>query len=306
MPLLLPRDDFHSFSTVYEHGDAKKGWAFCMSKAYCKYARPSLFSPLAQSKVSTLTFDRWPAIIAIVIAIIVFFLAAYCCFRCCCRVGGRSRRNRAGTASMFNPAPYMGYQPANNPNNAPPPYGEPPRFAQFDAGSHGKTIHEDSLPAMPSWDNAQKKRVEDDVEMSHLEVPQEKKPMLAPGSNASTADLSNPRLGYTEADSHAVGLKGAYGAHGQAAAGYTGPDFGQGPDHHYTGPDFTSGMGQGHQTSYSAYAPTESTRYEPSGVNEPLELGTTHNDTLPPQHAPSVLQAGRRLGAGSNNSWKDV
>ena len=213
----------------------------------------------------------------------------------------------------------MGYQPANNPNNAPPPYGEPPRFAQFDAGSRGKPVHEDSLPAMPSWENAQKKHVEDDdVEMSRLDVPQEKKPMLAPGANASTADLSNPRLGYTEADSHPVGPNGANGAHGQTPAGCTGPDFGPGTDDHYTGPDFTSGVGHGQHTSYSAYAPSESTRYEPSGVNEPPELGTTYSHTLPPpspgaqhtgfppQHAPSVLQAGRRPGASSNNSWRDV
>ena len=306
MPLLLPRDgddNFHSFSTVYEHGDAKKGWAFCMSKAYCKYARPSL-SAVSLHVHFPLTLDRWPAIIAIVIAIIVFLLAAYCCFRCCCR--GRSRRNRAGTASMFNPAPYMGYQPANNPNNAPPPYGEPPRFAQFDVGSHGKPVHEDSLPAMPSWDNASKKRVEDDVEMSHLDVPQEKKPMLAPGANASTADLSNPKFGYTEVESHPVGSNGAYGAHGQAPAGYTGPDFGHGVDHHYTGPDFNSGIGQPQPTSYSAYAPSDGTRYEPSGVNEPLELGTTYGNIQQPQHAPSVLQAGRRPGASSNNSWRDI
>ena len=203
---------------------------------------------------------------------------------------------------MFNPAPYMGYQPANNPNNAPPPYGEPPRFAQFDAGSRRKPVHEDSLPAMPSWENAQKKHVEDDdVEMSHLEVPQEKKPMLSPGANASTADLSNPRLGYTEA--------------GHPPADYTGPDFGHGAGHPYTGPDFNSGIGQSHQT---AYAPSESTRYEPSGANEPLELGTTYSNTLPPpspsaqhtafppQHAPGVLQAGRRPGPATNNSWRDV
>ena len=217
---------------------------------------------------------------------------------------------------MFNPAPYMGYQPANNPNNAPPPYGEPPRFAQFDAGSGGKPVHEDSLPAMPSWENAQKKRVEDDdMEMSHLEVPQEKKPMLAPGANASTADLSNPKPGYNEAESLPVGPNGA---HGQPPAGYTGPDFGHGAGHPYTGPDFTSGIGRGQQISYSAYAASESTRYEPSGVNEPLELGTTYSNTqpsskasaqhtgYPPQHAPSVLQAGLRPGASSNNSWRDV
>lgn len=273
-------------------------------------------STLPDGNESLLTLDRWPVIAGIVIAITVFALAAYCCFRCCCRGGRRSRRNRAGTASMFNPAPYMGYQPANNPNNAPPPYGEPPRFAQFDAGSHGKSVNEDSLPAMPSWDNAQKKHVEDeDVEMSHLEAPQEKNPMLAPGADASTADLSNSRLGYSGGDSHPVG---PYGAQEQPPAGYTGPDFGHGAGQPYTGPDFTSGLGQGQQTSYSAYTPSESTKYEPSRVNEPLTLGTTYSNTLPPpspsaqhtgfpqQYAPSILQAGSRPGASTNNSWRDV
>ena len=274
-----------------------------------------LFRPVSHLVGSLLTLHRWPAIAGIVVSILVFALAAYCCFRCCCRGGRRSRRNRAGTASMFNPAPYMGYQPANNPNNA-PPYGEPPRFAQFDAG---KPVHEDSLPAMPSWDNAQKKHVEaDDVEMSRLEVPQEKNPMLAPGADASTTDLSNTRLGYTEADSNPAGLYGAHGAQGQPPIGYTGPDFGHGAGHAYTGPDFTSGIGRGQQTAYSAYTPSESTRYEPSEVNEHLELGTTYSNTLPPpspsaqhtsfppQHAPTILQAGRRPGANSNNSWRDV
>ena len=274
-----------------------------------------LFSSLSYRNEYPLTLDRWPAIAGIVIGIIVFALAAYCCFRCCCRGGRRSRRNRAGTASMFNPAPYMGYQPANNPNNA---HGEPPRFAHFDVAGRGKPVHEDSLPAMPSWENAQKKHVEDDVEMSRLEVPQEKKPMLAPGADASTADLSNAKLGYTGADSHPVSPYGAHGALGQAPAGYTGPDFDHGADHPYTGPDFTSGIGHGQQTSYSAYAPSESARYGQSGTSEPTELGTTYSNTLPapspraqhtgfpPHYAPGVLQAGPRPGPNSNNSWRDI
>jgi hypothetical protein len=59
--------------------------------------------------------------------------------------------------------PYQGYQ-------APPMmYGAQPQFATFDASSKK---HEDSLPAMPSWDTAQSRRVEDDtqdMEMKHLE-----------------------------------------------------------------------------------------------------------------------------------------
>lgn len=216
---------------------------------------------------------------------------------------------------MFNPAPYMGYQPANNPDNA---YGEPPRFAQFDAGSRGKPVNEDSLPAMPSWENAQKKHVEDDVEMSRLEVPQEKNPMLAPGADTSTVDLSNPRPGYIDGTSHPIEPYGSHGAQGNPLVGYTGPDFGNGAGQPYTGPDFTSGIGQGQQTSYSAYTPSETRRNEPSGADEPLELGTTYSNTLPPpspsaqhpgfppQHAPNVLPAGRTPGASSNNSWRDV
>ena len=221
---------------------------------------------------------------------------------------------------MFNPAPYQGYQPANG-NNATPPYNEPPRFAQFDVGHKGKPVGEDSLPAMPSWDAAQSKRIEEpgrDMEMGNLE-PHERRPMLADGANASNVNLSHPIQGYAEADSHPV--PGPYEVHGtqaQPPAGYTGPDFGHGAGHPYTGPDFGAGYGAGQQTAYSAYAPSESTRYEPSGVNEPRspqESGTTYSNTMPPpspsaqqqgfQHAPSVLQAGRRTAQGAN-SWRDV
>jgi hypothetical protein len=59
--------------------------------------------------------------------------------------------------------PYQGYQ-------APPMmYGAAPQFATFDASSKR---NEDSLPAMPSWDTAHTRRVEDDsqdMEMKHLE-----------------------------------------------------------------------------------------------------------------------------------------
>lgn len=71
------------------------------------------------------------------------------------------------------PTPYGGYQPAP----APMAYGAPqyaaPQFATFDEPS--RKINEDSLPYMPSWDTAAKRRVEDtsphpndDLEMNQL------------------------------------------------------------------------------------------------------------------------------------------
>ena len=251
-------------------------------------------------------------------------LTAYCCLRCCFRRrrGRGGNRNRTNTTSMFNPMPYQGYQPANNPQNAPPSYGEPARFAQFDAPS-GNRVNADSLPAMPSWDTAQSRRVEDsgdDVEMGKLAPLSEKghRPMNSIGANSSSANLlpQNPHI--AEADSHPASV--SHEVHEeQLSPHYTGPDFGHGAGHPYTGPHFDDTHGQ--KVAYSAYAPSESTRYEPSDVNEPQELGTTYSNTLPPpspsahqqgfqgqSQAPSVLQAGRRPGGanGNGNTWRDV
>lgn len=158
---------------------------------------------------------------------------------------------------------------------------------------------------------AQRKRVDhegDDMEMGHLEKPpMGHRPMNSIGANASSVNLLRPEM-----DGHPVTQSGQLSPH------YTGPDFGHGAGHPYTGPDFEAGHGQ--QTAYSAYAPSESTRYEPSGVNEAQESGITYNSTLPPSGpgahqqslgqgphaAPSVLQAGRRPARDQGNTWRDV
>lgn len=199
---------------------------------------------------------------------------------------------------MFHPAPYQGYQHANS---APPPYGEPPRFAQFDAPS-GKKITEDSLPAMPSWDTAQSRRVEEeteDVEMGHLEKPlMGHQPMNHKGANASMADDLRPDVESRPA------------AHrDQSSSRYTGPDFGHDAGKAYTGPDFGVGLGQ--ETAYSAYTPSESTMYEPSRVSEPQDMAIAYGNS--PQGygsaapgAPSILQAGRRPPGNGANTFRDV
>ena len=89
------------------------------------------------------------------------------CLRCCDSCQGRRRGNKyADGPPPF--APYQGYQPAPT---APPIY-QPSGFATFETPSKGR-IHEDSLPAMPSWDTATSRKVEDqsetnDMEMGHL------------------------------------------------------------------------------------------------------------------------------------------
>lgn len=262
----------------------------------------------------TKAYCKWPAIAGIVVAVLVACLTLYCCLRCCGCCGlGRGRRRARGQSnqpSMFNPMPYQGYQPANS-NVAPPPYGQPPaaQYAQFDtpsAGGYrgaGKGGGEDSLPAMPSWQDARSTRVEDheadhgqDVELGHLQKP----------AMASTTHLAPQQHGYPEADTHPV-----RSPHEAPPADYTGPDFSSPTQYQ---PPHSN-------TAYSAYAPSESTRYEPSYVNEPHELGTTYSNTLPPPSpsaqqtgfagqsgAPGVLQAGRRPDGqnGAGGSWRDL
>ena len=153
-------------------------WHNCMQKSYCKYA--NLVTILTTGQIRSDQF-RWPVIIGIIIASVVVFSVVWCCVRClCCGLscccdcltccdscrGRRKRSKYADGPPAF--APYQGYQPAP----APPVY-EPPRFATFDAPSNTGKIHEDSLPAMPSWDTASSRRVEDhslteDMEMGNL------------------------------------------------------------------------------------------------------------------------------------------
>ncbi|RAK81048.1 uncharacterized protein BO72DRAFT_465493 [Aspergillus fijiensis CBS 313.89] len=143
-------------------------WDSCMSKAYCK----------------------WPVIAAIivgglivlsVIACIVNCLCCgiQCCKGCCgcCSMCCPSPRNRQRKAKHLDdpyPPPDM---PGAMPGTMPPPMPvkspyqapQPPpvyrgtEVARFDAPTSpaGSKFNEDALPAMPSWDNAVTKRVED-------------------------------------------------------------------------------------------------------------------------------------------------
>ncbi|KAG8532677.1 uncharacterized protein KY384_002554 [Bacidia gigantensis] len=205
------------------------------------------------------------------------------------------------------PAPYQGYQPANA-HAAPPPYGQAPtQYAQFDshAGAYrGNTkTTEDSLPAMPSWGDARETRVEDHEHKNDMELGNLQKP-----ATASMADLSQ-----SQRPQHTAVSDLSHDTH----TGYTGPDFGAGagraqppPQHQqYTGPDFSApspGVPHTQNTGYSAYAPSESTRYEPSHMNEPQELGTTYDHIPMSPHGgngpPTALQAGRKAG----EPWREV
>ena len=153
MALLIPRQ-----SIGYNPPSLNRStWNKCMSKTACK----------------------WPVIIGIILvtgiilSLLICLIRCMCCgLDCCCGCLSccRSRRpKRSKYADNFPPAPYHGYQPTPNPAYNPGGAAPSAQFASFDVSKqHGGKVNEDSLPAMPSWDNAKERKVyEEEVGQGH-------------------------------------------------------------------------------------------------------------------------------------------
>lgn len=163
---------------------------------------------------------------------------------------------------------------------------------------------------MPSWENATSRKVleehDGDMEMGTLERTQTHRvPML-------TTQAPSPPVGYAEASSHE--LDSPYQQHNTYNRAELGSPHPQG--HAYAPPSQPQWShapraysDQPPQPAYSAYSRSSSpsTRYAPSSAYEQQEMGTVYNSRSPPplqqQHAPSILQAGRKPVP---NSWQDV
>ncbi|KAL8659573.1 MAG: hypothetical protein Q9226_000354 [Calogaya cf. arnoldii] len=202
-------------SNFVDNASAKTstGWNSCMGKPMCK----------------------WPAILAILLGILVLLTCTYFllrCLSCCCcdcLSGGRYRRNRKHKYADLHSSPYNNTTTAYQPPLPPPGYptGQPPQYAQFE-----RPRGDDSLPAMPSWKEAQEKKVYDhehdglrkDVEMGELagreKEYEQRQPMLATTEKRSL----DPVPGYVEMDGSRAGDLGqaaGYRPYGQAYTAYS-------------------------------------------------------------------------------------
>ena len=210
-------------------------WDGCMSHAYCKYVSPVPAIFLDPTNFS----HRWPVIVGIVIGslIILSVIAciarcvccgaecACCCFRCCtgcCSSNERRGYNKQGTP----PTPYPP-QPYNQPYQSQPPlqYGSPQpgynsgkaQYATFDVS---KPVNEDSLPPMPSWNEASSKKIQVIEEPESHEMDKLNKDGLAPSGapklpafDSSPAEERDKFIG-----SQTTGVIG----HGDSSSGYRG------------------------------------------------------------------------------------
>lgn len=219
------------------------------------------------------------------------------------------------------PTPYQGYQPP-----AQPMMYNGPQFATFDTGNkRGAAVHEDSLPAMPSWDNAQTRQVErtslpppargDNMEMERM-LPQ------SPAREHYTADIGAQSLRQQHPGANndyyndtplspaptyrTTATPIGAGAYSQSHHDRFSPQpqrdhFSPQPQHNQFSSPYNSNTG-----SAPYPASRESVQYgSHRGMSPPSAPSyTSYNSTVyEPEHQgvrpPSLLQAGRKPAAGS-------
>ncbi|KAK8210310.1 hypothetical protein M8818_003478 [Zalaria obscura] len=255
------------------------GWDSCMSKAYCK----------------------WPAIVGIIIGSLILLSLLWCLFRClCCGAElcaccvscmtccggccGRHHNRSKGYAqpeappAQFQPQPYTQYSSAPPPMYQTPMQPAAPQHAHFEgpSGKKGNVggYNEDALPAMPSWDNASNRKVEDDVEM-------QQQPMLPKDhgyGQGGDLGLMNPYEQQQQSPYYSQIQSRGYGRD----AGYASPYHSASP----TSPSY--GQSRGYAHGYGQRSP-----YEPS-------IPPSYHTAAPTIAAPNV---GRKPVSGS---WRDL
>ncbi|KAG4025637.1 hypothetical protein MFRU_053g00060 [Monilinia fructicola] len=234
--------------------DSFSSWSKCMEATYCK----------------------WPVIAVIIIGGLILFSILSCIIRCaCCGMSccctcfsflkccdccggscdGKRDRSHKHLDDYPPPKPNQGYQaPAPMMGGALPARPEPPRYAQFEVGKNGlavdppKTISEDALPPMPTWDNASKVHVQDEekgemgMELKELDpVTGQKMPLIIGGANIHPNSpavgpgesiygrqaqgmkngLMNPQVPYSQSQNNLSGNGRGFGPGGSSNLGFT-------------------------------------------------------------------------------------
>ncbi len=279
---------------------------------------------------------RWPAIIGIVVGSLILLSILFCLVQClccgvscakmlccCCRGCGRSKSREKPSRfrddyQHMPPTPYSGYQPSPNPMT----YRGAASTAMFDVSS-GKKINEDALPAMPSWDTAQTRRVEEptlekpmqDVEMGRLapiqtqprhtsrngynQVPNGPMSPTSPTYSQNSYFAAHPQNQNVDLGAQRMGPYDSYDApHSPAPTYHTNPV--PATDRFVAGAAAASPYSyQNHQTQ-SSYAPS-STQYQATDFasthnSYPSQPSPYYNDPPPPMH-------GARSPGFGNNSY---
>ncbi|RMZ77226.1 hypothetical protein DV738_g4477, partial [Chaetothyriales sp. CBS 135597] len=240
-------------------------------------------------------YCKWPAIVGIIIGSLILLSVLFCLVQC--------------DYSQMPPSPYGGYQP---PVAQMAWANAGPTTATFDAS---KKITADSLPAMPSWDTARTRRVEDLSEHEHRQGDEVEMGQLGP---QQTGYLS--RDGYSQVPNdtpRSPGLPGysqqgptgpsmhAYGSDLGAQRMNQGGNYRSGFDqqpappattyHSYPAPPTTDRVGGASDSRYYSRGPSaQSPSYAPRPNVSPLYEQSQYNGSYGPQAATTHAMTGAR------------
>lgn len=192
-PALQRRDLQEQISDVRT---ALSSWDNCMQVEYCKYVGSSSSAVLLVMR--TLTSSRWSVIGVIIVGGLIIISVIWCIIRCaccgrscccscfsclkccgnCCGCCDPPRRSRHKYLDEPYIPPHHGYK-SHDPMHA--GFGGPtvpaakapdyPQYAEFETSKKD----DDALPQMPSWEDAESKKVlveEEGVEMDALKKPE--------------------------------------------------------------------------------------------------------------------------------------
>lgn len=252
----------HMARDVADVQNTFSSWDTCMTQAYCK----------------------WPAIVGIIVGSLIVLSIILCCARClccgaecccaCCSCFNRCCPSPRNKDQGYQQPPAQPYGYGNQYQSpAPPMYGagaapwggyRGPQTATYDAGkkhSSNNNYNEDSLPAMPSWNNATQRHElveEDDVEMRKMDQHHnaQSQPFLASGAQQQPPDHGTGRY---------------YNARDDAPPGADLGTMQSNPYHDYdqhqqfvTSPVSTMGPQSTYPPTYRSYQSPQSTVYEPN------------------------------------------
>nr|POE59172.1 hypothetical protein CFP56_24442 [Quercus suber] len=265
------------------------------------------------------TYLQKPAIAGIIVATLIVLSLLLCLFRClccgaecccgclsCCNACCPSpRRSRHGGYQQQPqpyyqpPQPYQQYHPQPAPvyaSGGASGYRSAPRTATFDAPSPnknfgGSTCNEDALPAMPGWDSAPTRRIEEeDVELEKLQHPQAaQQQALLPRSH----DGAQYEGGYYGQQGNDTGDIGAMYASPYAEHEYS--------QHQQYAPSFTE------SSRSTAYPPTyHSNAYEPQ-FQQQQSHQQGYAASIPPSYHTAAFNPVSPIGRKPvQGSWRDV
>lgn len=218
-----------------------------------------------------------------------------CCGECCGCCSPPNGRRRKHLDEPYNNIPdNQGYKREDPmaasalPFDRPRPTtakAEPPQYASFDVSKHGDGS-EDELPAMPSWGDAESKKIhleEESVELQQLKPPEANAPLMTGMSPAGTPGTRTPVQGSMSPYGPPGSDAASSGYFGGAPAAAAGARPGAGPYNNNNNNNMPGhGHGQGYNQAPSAYGQsTTSFHTEQSwGVTPgPMPMGQEYGQT---------------------------